>query len=213
MNKSNHNNKPDLPDPRDDFQPLIEIIKKSSVDLTPQKRVIAELAKRIASASNSLYQKQIEQTVREFAKVVAEQSNNYSWEEMRKTIIKAISSIEIEIPQKVDCDNEIDVDFSDQQLSHIEELNIDINEFADNEKSLKNKKFFTKETVISLIGLLIAILTLIQQSIPDDTPEKEVALLEEQNKEIKKLSENTEELIELLQNKLNSSTLDETAEK
>lgn len=104
---------------------------------------------------------------------------------------------------------EIEVDLDDLQLSNIENLNIDINEYCDETKSSKNKKFFTSDKAVELIGLLLALISFIFQILPNKEEEKQTELLQEEVSLLKEMYANSQETVDLLKAKLEQTTPDE----
>lgn len=213
MRNLNYNNKPDVPQPDDELKTLTESLRKFSIDFTSEIQQLAQSINNLPTANftweHAKIQAEIQKLVSSVIKKLSELNKQNSWEDIRKAILQSLSVIEVEQfqPKEKDKTN-VEIDFSEQQLDTIENLNININVYTDIEKSTKTKKFFTKDTIIALLGLLMAIVSFVQQSVSNDA-QQQTALLEEQNKELKEISENAEELIVLLQDKLNTATSDE----
>lgn len=103
-------------------------------------------------------------------------------------------------------ESEKEIKFTDEQLTHIENLNININFYCDSEKSSKNNKFFTFDRLIAFIGLLMTILTTFK-------PNTEVNLNEQQMQEIVEIKNAVDETNDVLQSileQLDEATCDES---
>lgn len=91
-----------------------------------------------------------------------------------------------------DLSKEKEIEFTDTQLAHIENLNININNYCDTKKSTKNNKFFTFDRICQLITTLIAIIAFFK-------PDTSAILLEEQNTKIIELQESVDNVTDILE--------------
>lgn len=100
-------------------------------------------------------------------------------------------------------DDEIkEIEFTDEQLTHIENLNININVYSDNEKSTENKKIFTIPNLLGFISILISIIALLYSitSSEETTQQNETAI---------EIEAKTNELLDSIYKQLSESTSDE----
>lgn len=148
---------------------------------------------------------------------------NYNFDQYFKLLSKQLSEITIKIDTelitkqielifdsisasfKQTINETKEIQFTDEQLMVIENLNININNYAANDKSTKNKKFFTFDRLIAFISLLMAIITTFK-------PNTEATINEQQIQEIVEINNSIDETNNILQSileQLDEATCDE----
>ncbi|MCH5298101.1 MAG: hypothetical protein J1E85_10605 [Ruminococcus sp.] len=151
----------------------------------------------------------------EASKAVIQNINTFSNEQVFTSIIESVkilkSLAETGIGAYETDNNEFtdeatkEIEFTDKQLVHIENLNININNYCDSKKSTKNKKFFTFERIFVLINTLIAIIALFNAQIPSKQTEHSNSEIVDSENPINKATDILESILE----QLKQSTSDE----
>lgn len=225
MNNLTFNNIPD-PNQNEEFRKsmerLQEISKKISEKCSPALLPLAQMAREMSQASevvnNSFYvaMKEITSNIQTSEVIKTSQT---ALQLMSQKLAESLSNIKKNldyddfINQNVDLPNNNtvnkhseddikEIEFTDEQLTHIENLNININVYSDNEKSTKNNKIFTISNLLGFVSVLISIIALLYSI----TSSEESA---QQNETTIEIESKTNEILDSIYKQLSESTSDE----
>ena len=91
---------------------------------------------------------------------------------------------------------EFEVDFSDEQVNLLIKYKCSITRTTP-----EKKQFFSRDTILSLISLLIDVIMLINSFLPNEEQQKQTQLLQQEVAELREESNALNELVDLLKNK------------
>ncbi len=223
MNNLTFNNIP-APNQNEEFRKSIErfqeISKKLSEKCSPALSPLVQMAKEMTQSSlevinNSFYValKELTNNLQTSDTIKASQTalqlmsqnldknlNIIDYGSSTEQIIH--SSNDVNVVDKHSDDEIKEIKFTDEQLTHIENLNINISAYSDYERSTKNNKIFTVSNLLGFVSVLISIIALLYSI----TSSEETA---QQNKTNIEIEAKTNELLDSIYKQLSESTSDE----
>ena len=178
-----------------------------SLDIDKTLSKINETFQSIAKDYSEIVIPKISDSFAQCFKVLAQQLRDVALSIDTDLIVKQFQQAldNIYLSYQTSNDESKEIEFTDEQLTVIENLNINIDDYANRNRSTKNRKFFTPANILAIISMLITIILAFK-------PNADATLNNQQMQEIVEIKNSVDETNDLLQSileQLGESTCDE----
>lgn len=141
--------------------------------------------------------------------IVHELANNIKTQKTTQAVKSAIQILSENTLTSSKFSTQPIIEFTEDEIQTIENLNIDLEVYSNKEKTNNKRRIFTKKNLVEIIGLLLALIALIQNCIyhlEDDKQSQETA---QQIEELNESQKKTNELLETIIRQMPEYTEDE----